>query len=893
MARRHELAYALNAGGVDPKALTRVDLEKSRLAGEHPVENLVPEVLGPLGLRPGVEVLARIPGDAQTRQLRFLRTTGSSYILLLSPGEMRVSIDGVIQQVPAVSTAIATGSWSNVSDGFATATGGATLTLNATATSSARLRQSVTVASGDQNKPNVLRIVVSAGPVYLRIGSTAGSANLMPGNVDAELDTGTHKIAVTPTTGTIYIDVRSNDPVTRSVSSIQFESTLIGGAGDLVIPTPWSTWAQVEALRTWQSIDVVFAGDGSVQQRRIEHRGPLSWGMALFRSNNGPFASGNPKITMTPGAATGNTTLTASESYFQAGHVGALVELTQTGKTVSATLDAVDLATDYITVVGVGNGRRFGVVCVNSSFDGTLVLERSFEPSSPSTWSIVNTYVDGAASFNTTVADDQDNLTAHYRFRISDYTSGSVTVTLSYDAGVKVGLSRITGFSSGTSVSIEVLDNFGNTTSTRQWRIADWSNVRGWPRTPIIHDSRLHWYRRDTNYGSVPDNYTSMNDRLIGDSAPFTRSVGAGNEEGVVWAVSEARLLVGTSGFEAVIAASEFDGPLTPTDYTVRKPSRRGCADIPAAEHDDGIFFVQRSRKKLYEMSMVSSGSRFTSQNISRLNPAAYHPGIRWIAVQQQPDTRCYAVLDDGALAVMTWEREDKVAAITTMAIPGGLVEDIEILPETDQDDIYLIVNKDGARYHARFAKESAQWHPDTCSLLDWHKVLTGSVSQITGATHLANETVQMWADGARRGDVTLDANGDADLDGTYSRVVYGKRYFGIYKSVKLAYAAKLGTAVGQTKIVHGAGLLLANSCLDGVRLGPDAEHLDPMPDIIDGAERTPSQFFEHYDQDIMPINSDWNPDSRIYVQVDSAEGPCTLQGIVIDIETRDGSAED
>src|SRR5690606_15775584 len=128
-----------------------------------------------------------------------------------------------------------------------------------------------------QAKVNILRIVVSAGPVYVRIGTTAGGAELMPSQADAELDVGTHKIGVTPGVATIYIDVSSKDAVTRSVSQIQFESTLIGGAGDLVLPTPWDTMTKIDALRSWNSIDVMFIGDGFGQQRRIEHRGALSW----------------------------------------------------------------------------------------------------------------------------------------------------------------------------------------------------------------------------------------------------------------------------------------------------------------------------------------------------------------------------------------------------------------------------------------------------------------------------------------------------------------------------------------------------------------------------------------------------------------------------------------
>lgn len=884
--RRGELLYGLNAGGVDPEATARIDMEKMRLAGVHPVSNLIPRVLGPGTLRAGSQSLTRITSDAESRMIRFQRSVGTGYILLMSENAMRISLDGAIQQVPAVSTAIASGSWSNVSTSGASASGGTTLTLNATTTAIAKLRQAVTVASGDQSKVNVLRVVVSRGPIFLRIGTTSGGVDLL---ADAELDTGTHKLGVTPGAGTIYVEVRSSDPVTRTVSQIQFESTLLGGTGDLVLPTPW-TLDDVQYLRHWQSIDTLFVGDGAQQQRIIEHRGPLSWGVSVYAPDDGPFIPGTTRISMTPSARSGNTTLTASEAYFQSGHVGALMELTHATKTVSETFTDVDQTSDYITVVGVGAGRTFFKSGSSGSWVGSVVLERSFDTSDPVNWTTYETYTDGGVSIGSTAIDDgQTNLTVHYRFRVSAFTSGTCTMQLYYPSGVQVGRARITGYTSTTQVSVEILRNFGATTATRNWRVGDWSDVRGWPRVPIIHDDRMHWFRDDTDYGTLVSDYWNYDDTAEGDAAPLTRSVGTGGQDGVLWALTQDKLLVGTASFEAVIAASELDEPLTPTKYTVRKPSRRGCADVQAVYHDEGAFFIQRSGKRIYELSRPDSG-KYSSQDVSRLNPAAYKAGVKTLAVQQQPDTRVYAVMEDGQCVLLTYERNDRVVAVTTIDLTGGLIEDVAVLPTSDQDEVYFIVNRSGQRYLERLGHEADQRAVGTCTLLDAHKVLTGSVSSITGGTHLAGQTVQVWADGQRRADVTLNGSGVASLGATYSRVVYGLSYTASFLSVKLAYGAQLGTAIGQTKIVHGAGVILVNSCLDGVRVGRDADHTDPLPRLINGVERTTNQFFSKYDADVMPINSTWDADARLYLSIDSAEGPCTIQAIVLDVETRDGA---
>lgn len=884
MSRHHDLVYALNAGGVDPEAISRVDLEKMRLAGEHPVANWLPRVLGPMTLRPGLESLYAIPGNVVTREVPFHRSFTASYTLLLSSSEMRIDNNGALARVPAVSTTIDSGSWSDVSTAPATATGGSTLTFNGTAAASAKLRQTVAVVSADRAKANILRIVVGPGNLVLRVGTAAGGQDLIP---DTTLRTGTHKIAITPNAATIYIELRSDSDVTRRVTQIQFESTLLGGAGDLVLPTPWSSTASLDALRWWRSKDVLYVGDGLTQQRQIEHRGSLSWSVVEHQSRKGPYTGGNSRITMTPGALRGNTTLTSSEAYFQPGHVGALIEVTATdGKRVTGTFTAATQSSDYVTITGVGSGRKFAIATAGT-FVGTLILQRSFDTGAPLIWQTYRTYTDADATFSRQeIGDGQDNLTVHYRFYISAYTSGSLDYTLEFTDGTAVGHAKITDYTSATAVSVEVIQAFGTLTASNNWRIGAWSDVLGWPRTPAIIDDRMCWFREDEIYGSVVEDYTLHDDDTIGDSGPFIRTIG----DEVFWVAVVNRMLVGTPSFEGSIQASEIDTPITPTSFTVRRPSRRRSADIPVAEHDDGAFFAQRSKRRIYELSASGGDTKPSSQDITRLIPSGCKAGIVRMAVQQQPDTRLYTVLADGSVLILTFDRDDKVAAFTTLTTNGGSIEDVSVLPTDYQDDVSFIVNRGGIRYRERLAREADQTSKATCALLDAHKVLTGSITAITGGGHLARKTVSVWADGVRHPDVTLDWLGSAALTGgPYARVVYGKSYTAAWKSVKLAYAAQLGTAIGQTKIVHGAGLILSNSCLDGITIGGAIDQLNPMDDYYQGALRTPNQLITHYDQDVFPIQADWGPDARLLIQVDSAEGPVTVAAVVLDIETREG----
>jgi len=891
MSRRHELTYALNAGGVDVEALSRVDLEKMRISGEHPVRNWLPHVLGPMSLRPGLKHLERIEGDAETKLLRYVRQIGTSYMLLLSPAELRISLDGAIVQVPVVSSTINTGLWLNTSTGTATVTSGATLTFTATPNYTARLRQRVNVALGDRAKANVLRIVVSRGPIYMRVGSTEGGQDLIR---DARLDEGTHKIAITPTVSMdrFWVELWTSAESTKTITQIQFESTLLGNVeDDLVLPTPW-TIDQIEIMRAWAEVDLIFCGDGENWPQRIEHRGNQSWSICRHYLENGPYSQAtNSLMTIQPSAIRGNVTLTASDAYWTEDHVGSLIEVTQRKKVITETLSGVDQSTDYITVTDIGAGRYFTIQGVATGWTGTVILERSLQAGEPTIWTLY-TRTNGTFTTTiplTTIGDNLDNVRAHYRIRVTAYTAGTMAITITHENGLAVGVARITGYTSNTVVSAEVIKTFGNTNASRQWRIGAFNDLFGHPRVPVIRDGRKFWFKGDMAYGSVPDDYTNYDDTVTGDSGIITRSVGSGSKDGVLWALDMQRLVIGTAAFETPIQASDFGEVLTPTAWTVPKTSFRGSANVQAAPYDDGAFFAQRSRRKLYELSVPASESRYRSQDISRLNPAACSAGLKRLAVQQQPMTRLYAVLDDGACVVVTFEKEDKVIAFTVLDTDGGFIEDVDVEPHTNQDNVYFIVKRNSTeRYLEMLAPELEQADVDTCCLLDSSTVFTGTVNAISGLQRFAGQTVQVWADGIRLDDITITAGGSYTFSETYDRVVVGLNVEHEFTSVKLAYAAQIGSALGQLKILHGLGLVLSKSCLDGLRIGRSSAESEGMPEVIDGATRTPNQFFAHFDDRPFPIAGAWDTDARFYVGCDSQEGPCTVQSVIIDIETRD-----
>jgi hypothetical protein len=593
---------------------------------------------------------------------------------------------------------------------------------------------------------------------------------------------------------------------------------------------------------------------------------------------------------LTPSTYLANGTLTSNLPYFKASHVGTLFELTHNEQHAIEELNGVNQATGKITVRGLFSSTKpfddrnfgYGVDMTTGTFVGTIALERSTDIDAQ-VWTVVETF--SATVSPTAYNDEQSNLLCHYRLRVTGYTSGYALVNLDYLAGSTTGIVRITAFTNSMSVTYEVMERIGGVNATDDWRGPMWSDDLGWPRVPKLRDDRLHWFFRDRDFASNVDDYDNYDDSVEGDSGPIIRSVGGE----VRWALSMDRLVIGTSSRVSAIQASDFNEVVTPTSWSVRPGPTLGAGYVPPVQIDDTAIMSDKTGTRLYDVTVPDGAAKLKSSDLSRMLPNGFGSGIVDIAVQRQPDTRVYIVMGDGSCIVLTFEREDKVVAFTTITSAAALIKDVCILPGERQDEIYFMVDRGGALRLERLGNETDQKSKSTCTLLDGYRVLTGSVSSITGATHMAGWVVNVWADGFDRGTVTLNGSGVAALGATYARVVYGLAYSATFESVKLAYAAQLGSAVGQTKQVKRVSPILSNSVLDGIRIGMDAANADPFPAYIDGAQRTTGQFFTHFDEDSFAIPGRWDADSRIYIKADSNAGPVTIQAIAIDIETREG----
>lgn len=900
MARERFFLFALNGGLVSPLALARTDLQRMRLTAET-FENCLPRVIGPMQFRPGFKYLGSTKSDGFARQLPFIFSVDDTATIELSDLALRVLVDEAEISRAAVSTTITNGDFSSGTGWTLTTTGGGVANINSTVAGALVLQtpvrggttkceRSFSVSGGDQATEHAIRLVVSAGAVRFRLGSTSGGQEI---RAEAEYKEGVHSIAFTPNVATCYIQLSAKDEAYVIVDSISIESS-----GVMELVTPW-TKADLDAIRYEQSGDVLFVASGEHQPYRIERRGsPRSWSMVKYLFRNGPWRGKTANVTLNPSARLGNGTLTASAPFFDPSHVGALFQITHTQTTCDVSLAGNDVYTDAVRISGVNEGTARRMDCqTTGTYTGTYTLQVSYDEQE--TWQNYVEYSTNAGPTFYALGADNVILYARFGFQAGDYTSGTLNVAMSTPGGGGTGVVRITGYTSSTSVTYEVVERLHSTGATENWQEGKFSGYRGWPDSVALFEGRLWWGSDDQVAGSYSDQFDNFDVDEEGDAAPIIRSIATGPVNKVQWMLGLARLIIGTSGAESVARSSSFDEPMSPTNFSIKDASTFGSADLQAAKIDREGYFIQRSRKRAYILSYSVEANDYVAGEISRYNPTVLAAGVKRVAVQRNPDTRIWNVMEDGTIILLVYEKTEDVVAWCKITTDGEF-EDVVVIPNTQSDDVYVIVNRtiDGVtkRYRERLAYDTEANGGDDNYIADSFviKTLTASAT-VTGLSHLEAKDVVVWADGlpimtgnnpttftVDAGQITLPAA----VTGT---VVVGLAYEGRWQSTKLAYAAQTGTAMSQKKTILQVAPILYSTHNRGVMLGPSFDKVQVMPRMVKGKDTGENAMLWDYDYDAFSIPGSWNNDSRLCMKF-RAPLPATVLGVGMLMESHENA---
>lgn len=250
-----------------------------------------------------------------------------------------------------------------------------------------------------------------------------------------------------------------------------------------------------------------------------------------------------------------------------------------------------------------------------------------------------------------------------------------------------------------------------------------------------------------------------------------------------------------------------------------------------------------------------------------------------------------WACTADGRLIGMTYEREQKVIGWHYHPM-DGLVEDICVIPGTNQDDLYMIVNRTINGVAKRYIEVMADfdWGSDQtdCYFVDCglSAEFSTPVSSVSGLDHLEGKTVAVLADGIVQTQKVV-TSGAITLDVAASVVHVGLPYTSIIEPLDLQGGSMEGTSQGKVKRIHGVALSLYQS--SGGEIGQDSTHLERIffkEEAEAVAAGTPVTLYTDIKDDFN-FSGDWQLEGRIYIKHDDPL-PFTVLSILPRFRTED-----
>lgn len=912
MAQQNVSILALNRGLISRLGLARVDLDRLALSAEQS-RNWLPRVLGSMAIRTGTKYLHSTRNNAVNFDIPFVFSVDQKAILELTDLAMRVVVDDVVVSRPAVTTTITNPTfvagadfWLDVDESGAVSNGvDGTLELRGgnNSTTFARRYQTVTVSGANVSVEHALRIVIARGPVALKVGTELDDDSYVS---ETWLATGTHSLAFTPI-GNFTIEFRS-----ASNYPVRVESCDLEAAGDMVLPTPWEA-DDLPLVRYTQSLDVLFVACEGYQQRRLERRSQRSWSVTVFETLNGPFlprVDNRVKMFMDDSALTDGAsrlmtdTALAAVGIFKPTDVGSLVRIETNSHVAAGTFTQNNSFTDPIRVIGTGSAREFTIVLdfATGGGSGTIELQQSLV-SEDGPWDTHSTYTTDQALL--TIDDTLSNQIVWYRVGFdTEHSGGVVTGRLNYPLSTTEGVVRIVGYTSAKEVDVVIIEPIGNTTpaSIRAFSFERWSDTRGYPSAVGFFDGRLCWAGKDRLDASRSDTFDDYGDDE-GDAAPISRIIGGSSTDSISWMLQLQQLLLGGDAAEYGARSSSLEEPITPSNFNVKVVSGQGSARVAALQVDQTGLYVQRGRHRVFELSFGESpNGGYNSTNISALVPEIGAPGIIKMVLQRQPDTRLHCIRADGTVAVLVYDKVEKVLCwVEVDSIgAGGLVEDAVVLPgdaSSQEDQVFYTIKRtiNGAtvRYRERFSLQSECLGGQLNRLADASVAYTGAATSVLTniAPHLRGEQVVVWGDGE---DLSPDnasgvqqtylvsSTGTVTLGVAVENAVVGLPFNARWKSSKLARAVAEGSGLTQRKQVPYLGLVLADTHPKGLKYGPSFDVLDPLPEVMEGAIVGSAMLPEYEDSFQFP--GEWDTDCRICLEA-KAPRPCTVLAVVAEVE--------
>lgn len=252
-------------------------------------------------------------------------------------------------------------------------------------------------------------------------------------------------------------------------------------------------------------------------------------------------------------------------------------------------------------------------------------------------------------------------------------------------------------------------DNYPSTVSYIQQRLT-FANTN--------NDTEKIWMSRTGNF----KNFTVSSPVQDDDAVTFTL---AGRQVNAVKNLIDLKkLIVLTTGGEWVVDGDDA-GIIKPTAINPQQSSYFGSGELQPIIIGNNAFYQQARGSIIRDLAFSFEADGYQGSDLT-IFAAHLFDGFTLIdwAYQQIPHSILWAVRDDGVLLGLTYVREQQIFAWHKHDFTGGTVESVTVIPEGNEDRLYLVINRtiDGrtTRYVERMVTRFVDDVKD-CKFMDSH----------------------------------------------------------------------------------------------------------------------------------------------------------------------------
>ena len=409
------------------------------------------------------------------------------------------------------------------------------------------------------------------------------------------------------------------------------------------------------------------------------------------------------------------------------------------------------------------------------------------------------------------------------------------------------GHAKVTGFTSATVVTVEILVDTGSASASTDWSLGAFSDTTGHPSCVSFFEQRLAFAatlsQPQTVFFSKSGDYENMDANIggtVADDDAIIYTIASNQVNAIRFMAAGRTLIIGTAGGEFTVSGGGDNDAVTPTNILIKKQSNHGAANIDAVAVANATLFVQRAKRKIRELAYNFDVDGYTAPDLTILAEHVTEGGITEMAYQEEPLAIIWCVRNDGELVALTYQREQQVVAWHRHVFGGvfgsgkAVCESVAVIPTDDNEyELYMIIKRtiNGAtKRYVEFLNTFDFDESDNTSFnfLDSQLSYSGSAATtISGLSHLEGQTVSILADGATHPDKTV-SSGSITLDRSATKVKVGLGYTSLLKTMRIDAGAQNGTSQAKTKRIYEVTARLFESV--GVEIGPDLNNMERVP---------------------------------------------------------------